>query len=59
MKLSDVMSAARLEVFAEIGLVLFALAFLTVLVTTLLRRNQPSFERASRLPLDEAERWEG
>jgi cbb3-type cytochrome oxidase subunit 3 len=52
------MSAARLEIFAEIGLVLFALAFLTVLATMLLRRNQPWFERASRLPLDEGDRSE-
>ena len=58
MKLGDVMSAARLEIFAEIGLVLFALAFLTVLATTLLPRNQPGFERASRIPLDEGDRWE-
>jgi hypothetical protein len=55
-KLADVMGAARLEVFAEIGLVLFALAFATVLVTTCLRRNRPFFERARRLPLDDKER---
>ena len=55
MKLGDVMSHAHLEIFAEIGLVIFAAAFAVVLVTTFLRRNQPAFERASRLPLDEAE----
>ena len=53
MRLVDVMSGARLEVFAEIGLVIFAVAFATVLVTTLLGRNQAPFERARRLPLDE------
>lgn len=56
MKLGDVMGAARLEVFAEIGLVLFAVAFATVLVTTCLRRNRVFFERARRLPLDDGER---
>ena len=53
MRLTDVMSGARLEVFAEIGLVIFAVAFVTVLVTTLLRRNQAAFERARHLPLDD------
>ena len=56
MKLGDVMGHAHLEIFAEIGLVIFAVAFATVLVTTLLRRNRAAFERASWLPLDEAER---
>lgn len=53
MKLSDVMSAAGLQVFAEIGLVLFAAAFVTVIVTTFLRRNREAFERARHLPLDD------
>ena len=56
MRLGDVMSHARLEVFAEIGLVIFAVAFVAVLVTTLLRCNRTAFERASRLPLDDRER---
>jgi cbb3-type cytochrome oxidase subunit 3 len=56
MRLGDVMSGARLEIFAEIGLVIFAVAFATVLVTTFLRRNQAAFEQARRLPLDETER---
>jgi cbb3-type cytochrome oxidase subunit 3 len=56
MRLSDVMGGARLELFAEVGLVIFALAFATVLVTTFLRRNRAAFERARRMPLDDGER---
>ncbi|HKZ05562.1 MAG TPA: hypothetical protein VJU81_08840 [Methylomirabilota bacterium] len=56
MKLSDVMAGARLEVFAEIGLVIFAMAFTVVLVTTWLRSNRDAFERARRIPLDDGER---
>ena len=52
MKLSDVRSGARLEMFAEIGLVIFAAAFAVILVTVLLRRNQALFERARSMPLD-------
>jgi cbb3-type cytochrome oxidase subunit 3 len=56
MKLSDVMGGARLEMFAEIGLVIFALAFVVVLVTTWHRVNRDAFERARRMPLDDGER---
>lgn len=56
MKLSDVMGSARLEIFAEIGLVIFALAFVVVLVTTWHRANRDAFARAGRLPLDDGER---
>jgi hypothetical protein len=51
MKLADVMSALRLEAYAEVAFVLAAAAFLTVLVTTFMRRNREPFEHARRLPL--------
>ena len=58
MKLADVMGAAHLEIFAEVGLAIFVLAFATVLVTTFLRGNQAAFEQARHLPLDEPQRRE-
>ena len=56
MKLTDVMGGARLEIFAEIGLVIFAAAFVVVLVTTWLRSNREAFARAGRIPLEDEER---
>jgi cbb3-type cytochrome oxidase subunit 3 len=56
MKLSDVMGGAGLEIFAEIGLVIFAAAYVVVLVTTWLRANREAFARAGRIPLDDEER---
>jgi hypothetical protein len=60
MKMSDVVSAMGNHVFAEIALVIAAAGFLTVIVTTLLRRNREPFERARLMPLmdEEACRWQ-
>jgi cbb3-type cytochrome oxidase subunit 3 len=52
MSLTDIMSNARLEWFAEVALVLFAAAFATIVIRTLLRRRS-EIEYAARLPLDE------
>ena len=46
MSLSDIMSAMRLNLFAEAAFVLAAAGFLTVLVTLFLRANRAPFERA-------------
>jgi cbb3-type cytochrome oxidase subunit 3 len=53
MSLTDVMSAFALQIFPEIGFVLFGSAFLAIAVTMLLRRNRTYFERARFLPLEE------
>ena len=60
MKMSDVVSAMGHHVFAEIALVIVAAGFLTIIVTTLLRRNREPFERARLMPLadEEACRWQ-
>jgi hypothetical protein len=60
MKMSDVVSTMGNHVFAEIALVIAAAGFLTVIVTTLLRRNREPFERARLMPLmdEEACRWQ-
>jgi len=56
MKMGDVVSAMGASVFAEIAFVIAAAGFLTVIVTTLLRRNREPFERARFMPLtDERE----
>lgn len=51
MRLSEIMSAAGLQVFAEIGLVLFVILFAGVLVYTFTKRNRATFERARTAPL--------
>ncbi len=51
MKLSDVMSAANLAVYAEVGLCLFLLVFLAVVVRTFRRGSQAEFDELRRLPL--------
>jgi len=53
-KLSDVMSAQNLAVYAEVGLVLFLFAFLLVAMDVV-RRGQ-RLEKLAYLPLDAAER---
>lgn len=48
----DVMQAAGLETFAEIGILIFFATFLLVALRTLLSRNS-KFDEASKLPLDD------
>jgi hypothetical protein len=50
MKLSDVMSAMNLAVYAELGLILFCLAFALIAVD-LIRRGR-TLERFASLPLE-------
>jgi hypothetical protein len=50
-KLSDVMSAMHLSSYAEVGLVLFLLAFLAVCFDVV--RRGRALEELARLPLDE------
>ncbi|MFI5246217.1 MAG: hypothetical protein ACHQQR_13370 [Gemmatimonadales bacterium] len=50
--LADVVGASGLHVFAEIALVLFLIAFGTI-VTQLLTARQSSMDRAARLPLED------
>ena len=59
MKLSEIMSAAGLQVFAEIGLVLFVAIFGGVLVYTFTKKNRAIFESARTAPLRDAPRSNG
>ncbi len=53
MKLSDVMSALNLAVYAEVGLVLFLFAFVLVAVDVLRRGRK--LEKLASLPLESSE----
>lgn len=53
MKLSDIMGHAGLSVWAEIALVIFALAFAAVVVHTFAKKRRATFEEVSRMPLDD------
>jgi cbb3-type cytochrome oxidase subunit 3 len=51
--LSDIVSAARLEVFTELALVLGVAAMLGVAASIFRRSNRETFERARFMPLDD------
>jgi cbb3-type cytochrome oxidase subunit 3 len=55
MRLSDVMSHAGLAGYAVVALVLFLVAFIAVVVRVARRSASAEFERASRMPLDDAD----
>jgi cbb3-type cytochrome oxidase subunit 3 len=52
-RLSDLMSAMGLQVWAEIGLVLFLALFAGVIVYTFGPRRRETFDQARHMPLDE------
>jgi cbb3-type cytochrome oxidase subunit 3 len=54
MRLGEIMSAAGLQVFAEIGLILFVVLFAGVLVYTFTKKNRAMFECARSAPLRDA-----
>lgn len=51
MKLSDVMSAANLAVYAEVGLLIFLVVFLAVCVRVLWPGQKAYFEELAGIPL--------
>jgi cbb3-type cytochrome oxidase subunit 3 len=53
MSMTDIISAMRLTLLAEVAFVLALAGFLTVLVTLFLRANRAPFERARFLPLED------
>lgn len=52
MKLSDVMGAANLAFYAEIGLMLFLAAFVAVLARVLLSGGKEEWARLGRIPFE-------
>ena len=55
MQLSDVIAAAGLSGWAEAGLLLFFVAFVTIALYTFARRNREQYERLRFLPLTDEE----
>jgi hypothetical protein len=53
MKLSDVMSAMHLQIYAEVALLIFLAVFLLVLLQVCFGRNQSTWQRARLLPLED------
>lgn len=53
MKLSDIVGHAGLDLYAQIALVLFLLAFLIVVVRLLLPSEQAELRRGAVMPLDD------
>ena len=50
--IADIVSGSGLHAYAEIALVLFLIAFATI-VTQLLTARQATFDRAAELPFDD------
>lgn len=53
MKLSDIMSAAGLELYAEVALVIFLVVWLAATIRTFARGSSAEYEAAGRMPFDE------
>lgn len=53
MKLSDVMSAADLAIYAEVGLILFLAAFVGVVIRVLWPGRQSDYDKALMIPLSD------
>ncbi len=53
MKLSDIMSAAGLSIYAQIALVIFLAVFLAITIRTFAPSRHREMEDASRIPLDD------
>jgi len=53
MKLSDIMSAAGLTSWAEIGLIISFLTFAAIVAYVFIVRSRASYEDARNLPLDD------
>jgi len=53
MRLSDIMSAAGLSIYAEVALALFLASFLAVAWSVLAKRNQATWDAARLIPLSD------
>ncbi len=55
MKLSDIMSAAGLTSWAEVGLIISFLTFAAIVAYVFVVRSKTSYEEVRNLPLDDDE----
>ena len=53
MSLTDLMSGAQLDHYAQIGLIAFMFAFALILWRTFSPRNRSTYQRAAHLPLED------
>ena len=53
MSLSSIMSAAHLDFYAQVSLVLFLIAFACILWRVFSHRFKNTYDRAARMPLDD------
>ena len=53
MHLADIMSHAGLSGYAEVGMILFMLAFIGIVIRTFRPGNHQAMDAASRLPLED------
>ena len=53
MRLSDIMGAANLSVYAEIAMILFIGAFIVIVIALFAPGRQKTYDAASRMPLDD------
>jgi hypothetical protein len=53
MKLSDVMGAMHLQIYAEVALLIFVSVFLVVLLQVSFGKNESRWQKARQLPLEE------
>ena len=53
MKLSDIMSAAGLSSWAEVGLILSVITFSAIVIWVFVVRKKPSYEHLRELPLED------
>jgi len=53
MRLTDIMSAAGLTSWAEIGLILSVITFSAIVVWVFVVRRKPSYEHLRELPLED------
>lgn len=53
MSLTDLMSAANLDQYAQVGLIAFIVAFSLIVWRIFSRRNKSQYDAAARLPLDD------
>ncbi|MBI2406929.1 MAG: cbb3-type cytochrome c oxidase subunit 3 [Gemmatimonadetes bacterium] len=53
MRLSDIMGAANLSVYAELAMILFLAAFVVIMIAIFAPGRKHTYDAASRMPLDD------
>lgn len=59
MKLSEIVGAAGLAIYAEVALVIFLFAFVAIVIHVTSKANRADFDAAGSLPLSDGDMTEG